>query len=95
MTLANQPLKLENILAEEKRLIFWAEIGALLHDIGKLSNIFLEYRQVWQKGETISDPAAQSHFGQGGTTWHWGNDPHEHEFLDFDHNYKFAYCHCS
>lgn len=82
MTAIDKPLNLENINPAEKRLILWAEIGALLHDIGKLSNIFLEYRQGWQKCQAITDPEAKAAWGDH---WHWGNDPHDHGFLEFDY----------
>ena len=47
--------------------IHWAEAATLLHDIGKLSEEFISYRQKWQKGED---------------GWKWDNDPHVTEFFD-------------
>ena len=83
-----EELKLDTITDKEKRLILWAEIGALLHDVGKLSNVFLEYRRGWQDGSEVESPAAREFFG---SHWHFKNDPHDPDtvepdkkFLDFD-----------
>lgn len=35
-------------LREARRQILFIELAGLLHDIGKLSKAFLEYRQAWQ-----------------------------------------------
>lgn len=41
--------------------ILWMELAGLLHDIGKLSREFIEYRIKWQDGKD---------------GWNWENDPH-------------------
>ena len=46
-----------------RKLIAWAEIAGLLHDIGKLSSKWLEYRRLWQDPK---NPAG----------WRYDNDPH-------------------
>ncbi len=81
---------LDSITDGEKRLILWAEIGALLHDIGKLSDIFLEYRTRWQDNLDVMPSEAAAFFG---AKWDYTNDPHDphiassKKFLDFDEEY--------
>ena len=53
-------------LIELRPFILWMELAGLLHDIGKLSRLFIEYRTKWQ--ERID-----------GRNWY--NDPHQ-GFLD-------------
>ncbi|MDI6798221.1 MAG: hypothetical protein QMD09_14835, partial [Desulfatibacillaceae bacterium] len=53
-------------LKKARPFLAWAEVAALLHDLGKLSAIFLEYRRKWQTGNS---------------PWHYGNDPHEDVFV--------------
>jgi len=53
--------KLENLIAL-RPFILWMEMAGLLHDIGKLSRQFIEYRTKWQ--EAIDG-------------WNWYNDPHQ------------------
>ena len=52
--------------------ILWVELGALLHDLGKLSKAFIEYRKSWH-----ADPKGWDE-----------KDPHEHNFLERDHVYE-------
>ena len=49
-------------LVKQKKLILFIETAALLHDIGKLSKAFIEYRQAWQyqRNGYFADP----HLGQ-------------------------------
>lgn len=56
-------------LRQHRGEVLWWELCALLHDIGKLSRAFLEYRQRW-------------HREKGG---YLEKDPHEHEWLDSEH----------
>jgi len=41
-------MKLAEKINEQRSLILWAELAGLLHDIGKLSNAFYDYRQKWK-----------------------------------------------
>lgn len=41
----DNPLK---VLQDNRNAILFIELAGLLHDIGKLSKAFLEYRQTWQ-----------------------------------------------
>lgn len=43
------PEDLRQKLTDARPLILWAELGGLLHDIGKLSNAFYDYRRNWRK----------------------------------------------
>ena len=52
--------------------ILWVELGALLHDLGKLSKAFIEYRKSWH-----ADPKGWDE-----------KDPHDHNFLERDHVYE-------
>lgn len=36
-------------IQEQRDFILWAEMGALLHDIGKLSTAFYKYRKTWRQ----------------------------------------------
>ncbi|MEW6002891.1 MAG: CRISPR-associated protein Csx11 [Nitrospirota bacterium] len=36
-------------IKEQRSFILWTEIAAFLHDLGKLSNSFYEYRQSWRR----------------------------------------------
>jgi CRISPR-associated Csx11 family protein len=65
----NKSLKEKFEDANNKRIILSLELAALLHDIGKLSSLFLQYRQKWQKNED---------------GWNWNNDPHCNEFFKKD-----------
>lgn len=51
---------------EARPLILWAELGGLLHDIGKLSNEFYEYRRNWRQWENgwNRDPHDHEFFGK-------------------------------
>lgn len=61
--MSNQLRKLE----ENRKAILFLELAGLLHDIGKLSEKFLNYRKTWQE-----DPKGKAYW----------EDPHEHNFLD-------------
>lgn len=65
--MSNQLKKLE----ENRKAILFLELAGLLHDIGKLSEDFLTYRETWQRDSK----------GEG----YW-NDPHEHNYLDNEGN---------
>jgi hypothetical protein len=51
-------------LQHQQHIIFWLEFAGLLHDIGKLQNAFIKYRQNWQTtGE--ADPHESDFLGNG------------------------------
>ena len=56
-----------NKIEQNRKIILWAELGALLHDIGKMSKKWMEYRQKWKKNED---------------GWNYWNDPHDHDFIN-------------
>lgn len=55
---------------DRRKLLAWCEIAGLLHDVGKLSSIWLEYRRLWQEKDERKN-----------SKWDYFNDPHCHEFL--------------
>jgi CRISPR-associated Csx11 family protein len=59
---------LKKRIEKHRSLLILTEIGAILHDIGKLCNVFTEYRREWRKGQK----------------WNYFNDPHEHNFFNND-----------
>jgi hypothetical protein len=59
-------MNIRDILANHRNEILWWEICSILHDIGKLSDKFIYYRQKWHTMD------------QG---WE-NRDPHDHEWLD-------------
>ncbi|HAJ79691.1 MAG TPA: hypothetical protein DCO75_07955, partial [Fibrobacteres bacterium] len=64
-----------NCFVKYKKFIAWCEIAALLHDIGKLSSVWLEYRRAWQE--------------KNQPKWNYYNDPHCNDFFHC-HDQKIA-----
>jgi len=61
-------------LQKHRPFLAWAEIAGLLHDLGKLSRIWLDYRRTWQDPDNGGSPS------HGIPKWDWRNDPHENWF---------------
>lgn len=63
------------VATKEQKFIAWCEISALLHDIGKLSSVWLDYRRKWQDPNNTGGPNKEPE------CWDYNNDPHTNEFF--------------
>jgi len=52
---------IDKLISNRKEILF-IELAGLLHDIGKLSKAFLEYRQQWQDYNVYPDPHVDNFF---------------------------------